>query len=68
MAPDGRRCAGLALCVVGGGLIAKSVFGVGSIDAPVTVTVAAVLLIAAVVAAFLPARRAISVNPVETLR
>jgi len=49
-------------------LARKLLFGVSSWDAQTLVTVAVVLVIAAVVASFMPARRAASVNPVEALR
>jgi predicted permease len=49
-------------------LARKLLFGVSSWDVQTLVAVAAVLGIAAVVASFVPARRAASVNPVEALR
>ena len=49
-------------------LIRSLLFGVNSWDVTTLATVAAILGIAALVASFLPARRAASVNPVEALR
>jgi ABC-type lipoprotein release transport system permease subunit len=43
-------------------------FGVRAWDAPTLSAVAAVLAIAALLASFLPARRAASVSPAEALR
>jgi len=43
-------------------------FGTEPWDAPTLIGVAAVLGIAALVASFIPARRAASVNPIEALR
>jgi len=43
-------------------------FGVSAWDAPTLVAVAGVLGSAAMVASYLPARRAAAVNPVEALR
>jgi ABC-type lipoprotein release transport system permease subunit len=43
-------------------------FGVQPWDAPTLMAVAAVLGASALVASFLPARRAVGVNPVEALR
>ena len=49
-------------------LIRAQLFGVGTIDAP-SLTVAIVVLVAtAVVASYLPARRAARVGPLEALR
>jgi ABC-type antimicrobial peptide transport system permease subunit len=49
-------------------LARKLLFGVSSWDMETLVAVAAVLGMAAVLASFVPARRAASVNPVEALR
>jgi len=43
-------------------------FGTEPWDVPTLIGVAAVLGIAALVASFIPARRAASVNPIEALR
>lgn len=49
-------------------LMSSLLFGVTPVDAATFGTAAAVLVIAAVIASYLPARRAAAVNPVETLR
>jgi ABC-type antimicrobial peptide transport system permease subunit len=49
-------------------LARKLLFGVSSWDVETLFAVAVTLGIAAVVASFVPARRAASVNPVEALR
>ena len=46
----------------------KLLFGVQSWDVPTLIGVAATLAISALVASFLPARRAARVNPVDALR
>ena len=65
-------CAGICLgmiCSLGAAtLMRKLLFGVQSWDAPTLIAVAAVLGISALVASFIPARRAASVNPVDALR
>ncbi len=43
-------------------------FGVRSWDVPTLATVAAVLAVSALLASYIPARRAASLDPVETLR
>ena len=59
---------GLALCVPGATLMRHLLFGVSSWDAPTLAAVAVVLGVSALLASFIPARRAASVNPVEALR
>jgi putative ABC transport system permease protein len=63
---------GLALGLVGayfvGRAMQSTLYGVGSIDASAFCAVAAVLLIAALVACYFPARRAASVEPMQALR
>jgi ABC-type antimicrobial peptide transport system permease subunit len=63
---------GIALGVAGSvgatSLMRSLLFGVSSWDVTTLAAVAAILWIAALVASFLPARRAASVNPVEALR
>ena len=60
--------AGLA-CSIGTGMLMRSLlFGVRAWDVSTLAGVALVLLAAAVLASYLPARRAASVNPVEALR
>jgi macrolide transport system ATP-binding/permease protein len=49
-------------------LMRKLLFGVQSWDVPTLIAVAAVLGISALLASFIPARRAASVNPVDALR
>jgi predicted permease len=59
---------GLAFSAGAGALIRKLLFGTPPWDAPTLAAVAAVLGIAAVLASYLPARRAARVNPVDALR
>jgi len=49
-------------------LMTKLLFGVQSWDVSTLTAVAMVLALAALLATFIPARRAASVNPVEALR
>jgi predicted permease len=51
-----------------GRVVEKLLYSVGAVDVSVTVTVAVLFLMAAAAAAFLPARRAASVDPMEALR
>jgi predicted permease len=60
--------AGLASSIAAATLMGKLLFGVRSWDVPTLAAVAAVLGIAALLASYIPARRAASVNPVEALR
>jgi hypothetical protein len=59
-----RRCPRLCDGPRGGGLL----FGVSPHDPLTNAGLAALLLVLAVAAAYLPARRATMVNPLETLR
>jgi ABC-type antimicrobial peptide transport system permease subunit len=59
---------GFAGSVCAASLIRSLLFGVTSWDVMTLAGVAAILGIAALLASFLPARRAASVNPVEALR
>jgi len=59
---------GLACAVGAASLMKGLLFGVRSWDVPTLAAVAAVLGMAALVASYLPARRAAGVNPVEALR
>ena len=59
---------GVAGSVGAASLIRSLLFGVNSWDVTTLAVVAAILCIAALVASFLPARRAASTNPVEALR
>ncbi len=60
--------AGVA-CSVGAAVLARNLlFGTQAWDVPTLLAVAGVLGVSAMVASYLPARRAASVNPVEALR
>jgi predicted permease len=59
---------GVALAFVSGRLVRSYLFGVTAHDGWTLSAVAAVLIISGALAAFLPARRAAAVNPVEALR
>jgi predicted permease len=60
--------AGLACSIAAATLMRKLLFGVSAWDATTLVGVALLLAVAALLASYLPARRAASVNPVEALR
>jgi len=60
--------AGLFCSVGAATLMRKLLFGTESWDAPTLLVVALVLAASALMASFIPARRAASVNPVEALR
>lgn len=60
--------AGIVFSLLATSLIGKLLFAVRSWDITTLLSVAAILGSAALVASFLPARRAASVNPVEALR
>jgi predicted permease len=60
--------AGIACSVAAATLMRGLLFGVQSWDAPTLAAVAAVLGIAALLASYVPARRAASVSPIEALR
>jgi macrolide transport system ATP-binding/permease protein len=59
---------GLACSVATATLMRGLLFGVRTWDVPTLAAVAAVLGISALLASYIPARRAASVNPVEALR
>jgi predicted permease len=59
---------GVPCALAGGRIIRAQLFGVGSADAAVVIGAAAVLALAAMGAAFLPARRAASIDPLQALR
>ena len=59
---------GLAGSIAGTTLMRDLLFGVRSWDVATLVSVAAILAAAALLASFIPARRAASVNPVDALR
>jgi macrolide transport system ATP-binding/permease protein len=60
--------AGLFCSVAAATLMRALLFGVNSWDAPTLMTVATALAVSALIASYIPARRAASVNPVEALR
>lgn len=60
--------AGLLCALPAGSLAGKLLFGVRAWDVSTLFAVAALLALAALLASYLPARRAASVNPVEALR
>jgi predicted permease len=60
--------AGLICSLAAATLMRKLLFGVQSWDVPTLIAVAVVLGVSALVASFIPARRAASVNPVDALR
>ncbi len=60
--------AGLACSLAASMLMRKLLFGTQAWDAPTLVAVSLVLALFAMLASYLPARRAASVNPVEALR
>jgi predicted permease len=59
---------GVMCAVTAAPLMRHFLFGVQSWDPPTLVTAAAVLIVSALVASYIPARRAASVNPIEVLR
>jgi len=59
---------GSAAGIYAGELIHKLLYGIHPIDAGVIAGVAALFLLCAAAAAFLPARRAASVDPMQALR
>ena len=61
-------CAGVAGALAAASLMGKLLFGVRAWDISTLLAVAAVLAMSALLASYIPARRAASVNPVEALR
>jgi predicted permease len=59
---------GLAGAVFVGQMMRNTLYGVGAIDLSVIVAVAVILFFAALVASYLPARRAASIDPIQALR
>jgi predicted permease len=60
--------AGLAAAVAVGRLMSSLLFGIGPLDPTAYVTAVGVTIAAAALASYLPARRAATIDPVETLR
>jgi ABC-type antimicrobial peptide transport system permease subunit len=60
--------AGIFAGILAGRLIQKLLYGTRTVDPLVILIVAALFVAAAVAAAFLPARRAASIDPMEALR
>ena len=60
--------AGLAASLLAGSVIQKMLYGIRVLDPPVILTVIGLFLSSAAAAAFLPARRAASVDPIDALR
>jgi ABC-type antimicrobial peptide transport system permease subunit len=59
---------GLVASLAATTMMRKLLFGVQSWDVPTLVAVTAVLVVSSLLAAYIPARRAASVNPIEALR
>jgi ABC-type antimicrobial peptide transport system permease subunit len=59
---------GLAASLLAGRVIQKLLYGTHVVDLPVILTVSVLFLVSAAAAAFLPARRAASVDPMDALR
>jgi ABC-type antimicrobial peptide transport system permease subunit len=59
---------GLACAIAAAKLLRDLLYGVQSWDIPTLIAVAAVLTAAALIASYIPARRAAEVNPMEALR
>jgi ABC-type antimicrobial peptide transport system permease subunit len=59
---------GLTCAIAAAKLLRDLLYGVQSWDIPTLIAVTAVLTAAALVASYIPARRAAGVNPVEALR
>jgi ABC-type antimicrobial peptide transport system permease subunit len=60
--------AGWAASVIAAKFVQKLLYGVTAIDWPVTIVVAILFLACATAAAFVPARRAASIDPMQALR
>ena len=59
---------GLGGALLGGQLIGKLLFGVSRYDVPTLIAVPAVLGLVTVIASWLPARRAMRLDPVRAIR
>jgi ABC-type antimicrobial peptide transport system permease subunit len=64
----GGLAAGLICSTAAGRLIQSLLYGTGPIDWPVILLVVGLFLFAAAIAAFVPARRAATIDPMEVLR
>jgi predicted permease len=64
----GGLVSGLIASILAGRLIQRLLYGTQAVDPSVTLVVVVLFLVAAIAAAFLPARRAASVDPMEALR
>jgi ABC-type antimicrobial peptide transport system permease subunit len=64
----GGLVAGLIASILGGRVIQSFLYGVQVVDPPVIAAVATLFVMAALLAALLPARRAASIEPMEALR
>jgi macrolide transport system ATP-binding/permease protein len=60
--------AGLVASLMVTTLMRKLLFGIASWDVPTLIAVSAVLLVSALLASYIPARRAAALNPIEALR
>jgi ABC-type antimicrobial peptide transport system permease subunit len=61
-------CIGLVVAIGLGRLMSSLLFGIGPIDPIAYGAAFAVVIAAALLASYLPARRAANVDPIETLR
>ena len=61
-------CGGVALALIGTRTLRSQLYGIGSSDPPTYLALSVVLLLVALVATYLPARRATRVDPSITLR
>ncbi len=59
---------GLICAVIAATLMRRLLFGVQSWDAPTLAAAAGTLVFASLLASYIPARRAASVNPIQVLR
>ena len=59
---------GLAGAALVGKMMRNTLYGVGAVDVSVILMVAVILLLAALLAAYLPARRAASIDPMQARR
>jgi ABC-type antimicrobial peptide transport system permease subunit len=59
---------GIPAGLAAGSLIRDQIFGVGRLDPPSLATAVAILVLTTVFAAYLPARRAARIPPLEALR